>query len=79
MISAKELLEARACTTRNPIAQIEQAHVFSPVNSSDGADRPTESPSVEEKTPIKKTVVFEPKSIGKRYIKHPEFTNPPMG
>lgn len=45
----------------NPIAQIEQAHVFA---REDGF-RPEE------------TVVFQ-KGVGRRYIKNPELTNPPM-
>lgn len=65
----------------NPIAQIEQAHVFSPGNSPDDSGLLTESPNgnSEDQTPIKETVVFRPGSVGKRYIKHPELTNPPMG
>lgn len=76
MISPQELAAARACAGGSPIAQIEHAHVFSP--SPHGTDLPTEPSDIKGGAQLKETVVFEPKIVGKRYIKNPEFTKPPM-
>lgn len=67
MISPQELDAARACAGGSPTAQIEHAHIFRPTDGSEQTSR--------------EIAVFlspTPKGPGKRYIKNPELTNPPM-